>query len=360
MTRILLLLGIIAALSTAGGPARAQTGHPTKKDSVTHLYRFFEDDDYINFWGHGTDNAYTNGSRIDYFYQPAQRPHGVLGKYAPRAGDSSIDIYSWGIMEMMYTPDNLTKTEWQPNDYQYAGALIVIHSLYSYNPAKKYDVQTQVVFGVIGPAALGREIQTSFHRLIRYTVPMGWGHQFRNDALLNVNITAEKQVAAVGNALEVIAGGQVYGGTMENGAAIYPMILIGRKNPYFNGLFSQYTSPGHLPGARKNWQLYFLFKPELQFVAQNALLQGGMFTHNPNLEQAAANAKSLAASGAFHVGDAAPLQLRDINHWVPTFTYGWVFSRGDFGISMTQDISAAMVKGLYCHTVGNISLYFSW
>ena len=351
MQRLLLLLFITAGSLTIES-SHGQTPHTdNNKDSVTHLLRIFEDDDYINFWGCGTDNAYTNGSRIDYFYQPAQHPHGVLGKFAPRAGFGSTDVYSWGLFEIMYTPNDLTKTDWQPNDYQYAGALVASHSRYSYNPEKKYSVQTELVFGLIGPSAMAREIQSGFHRLIRYTQPRGWGHQFRNDALLNINITVEKQLLAAGHWLTLVGGAQGYGGTMENGASIYPLLLIGKMAPWFNGFFSRYTTMGKDRRGRKNWQGYFVFKPQLQYFAQNALLQGGMFTHNPNLAPAVKDPQPSEAS--------SPAKGPEMEPWVSSLTYGFVFSQGRFGISITQNVSSTTLRRLYCHDVGNISLYFA-
>lgn len=366
MVRILLMLFVFGALLPTTGRTQGLAG--TKKDSVTRLFRIFEDNDFINFWGCGTDNAYTNGTRIDYFYQPARRPHGLLGRWAPRAGDSSIDIYSWGLFQIMYTPDDIGKAEWQPNDYQWAGALVASHTRYSYSPVKKYDLQTELVMGVLGPAALAQQAQSTVHHLIRYTQPKGWGHQFRNDALLNVNFTAEKQLAALGNTVRVIGGGQVYAGTMQNGAALYSMILIGKMNPYFNGFFSQYTSPGSRSRGRKKWQAYFLFRPKLQYFVENAVLEGGMFSHGPDERQGNGEAKGLTAAqtpaaqspGALRQADAAPTATPALQPWVPSFNYGFVFSRGRSGVSFTQDVSATTLKKLYCHTVGNISLYFGW
>jgi lipid A 3-O-deacylase len=350
MDRILLLLFITAGLLTIKS-SHGQTGRTdNNKDSVTHMLRLFEDDDYINFWGCGTDNAYTNGSRIDYFYQPAHRPHGVLGKYAPSAGFGSSDIYSWGVYEIMYTPDNLTKTAWQPNDYQYAGALVASHSRYSYNPEKKYSVQTELVFGLIGPSAMGKELQSGFHRLIHYTQPMGWGHQFRNDALLNVNVEVEKQLFAAGRWLTIVGGARAYAGTMENGASMHSTLLIGKMTPWFNGFFSRYTSTGRDRTGRKNRQAYFIFKPELQYFAQNAMLQGGLFTHNPNLT-------TDAKAGLRQETSASP-KAPELEPWVPCFTYGFVFSQGKFGFSVTENVSASTLRHLYCHDVGNVSLYF--
>jgi hypothetical protein len=347
MDRILLLLFITAGLLTIKS-SHGQNPRNNNKDSVTRMLRLFEDDDYINFWGKGTDNAYTNGSRIDYFYQPDHRPHGILGKYGLTAAFGSTDIYSWGLHEIMYTPDNITKADWQPNDYQYAGAIVASHSRYSFNPEKKYSVQTELVFGLIGPSAMGKEIQSGFHRLIHYTQPMGWGHQFRNDALVNINLTAEKQLLAAGRWLTLVGGARAYAGTMQNGAALYSTLLIGKMEPWFNGFFSHFMSPGRERNGRKNWQGYFIFKPELQYFAQNAILEGGLFTHNPNLPP----------DGKVPPASAASPKAPELEPWVPSFTYGFVFSQGKFGFSITENVSSSTLRHLYCHDVGNVSVYF--
>lgn len=313
-------------------PLLAQAGTP-QHDSVSHMIRFYEDDDFINIWFDGSDDAYTNGTRIDYFYRPDHPSHFFLDKWMPAAGDSTNDCYGWGAMQIMYTPNNIIDPTFQPNDYPWSGALIGTHTRYSYDPAKKLDVQTELVLGIIGPAALDRQTQSLIHNIIQYYHPDGWSNQFANDLLVNVNFTAEKQLAALGPLVNIIGGAQLYTGTMQNGAALYPLILFGRMDPYFQGFFHQYTSPGWTHGHRQ-WQLYFFVKPELQYFLSDALLQGGPFIHNP----------------AYH-----PLQ-----NWVPSFTYGMNISYGHWGFSGSQIISAATLRGLYCHNYGNVSLFYAW
>lgn len=316
--------------------ALAQPDMPPQapEDSVSHMLRFYEDDDFINIWFNGTDDAYTNGTRIDYFYKPDIHSRFFLDRWMPAAGDSTIDIYGWGAMQIMYTPLNILNPNYQPNDYPWSGALIGTHTRYSYDPKHHLDLQTELVLGVIGPAALGRQTQSLIHNIIQYYHPNGWDHQFANDLLVNVNFTAEKQLVAFGPLVNIIGGAQLYTGTMQNGAALYPLILFGRMNPYFQGFFHQYTSPGHEPSGQRQWQLYFFLKPELQWFLTNALLQGGPFIHNPS----------------YH-----PLQ-----NWVPTFTYGINVSYGHWGFSGAQVISSSTLKGLYCHNYGNVSLFYSW
>src|SRR6202012_5563035 len=212
-------------------------------------------------------------------------------------------------------------------------ALFVTHTCYSYNPVKHFDLQTELVLGVIGPLALDKQTQSLAHKIGDFQTPRGWGNQFANDLLLNVNFTAETQLVTLGSFVNIIGGAQAYVGTMQNSAALYPLILVGKMNPYFQGFLRQYSSLEKVNG-RQQWQLYFYAKPELQWFASNAMLQGGPFIHNP----------------AYHA----------LQHWLPTFTYGMNVSCGHWGFSGSQIISAAMLHGLYCHNYGNVTLFYSW
>jgi len=334
----LLITGVVSMMTNC---VQAQGINKMTMDSVTRMLRFFEDDDYINFWGCGTDNSYTSGSRLDYYYQPNQKPHGLLGRWGLKAGTASVDTYSWGLEELIYTPNDIARTEWEPHDYQYAGAFAITHSKYSYNPEEKYAFQTEVVVGVIGPSALAGPIQTTFHQLIQYTTPKGWRHQYQNDILINLNITAEKQFVAECDWLTIIGGVQLYGGTMQNGAAVYPLFIVGHKASYFDGPFSQYLGTGKIKG-----QLYFICKPELQVYAQNAMLEGGLFTQNPNYTGKVPSLTHMSTE-----------KVPDLQHWVSSFTYGFVYTQGIWGISITENVSSATLHNLYCHDFGNVSLY---
>ena len=381
MRRILPVVVLGICLCTITKPGYAQST-ALQRDTVTRLLRLSEDDDFINIWGTGSDDAYTNGIRIDYFYKPSHPPF-FLDRWMPHAGDNSIDIYGWGAMQLMYTPDDISNPDYQPDDYPWSGALVATHTLYSYNPAKQYDLQTELVLGVIGPAALDAQTQSLVHRIIHYYHPMGWSHQYRNDLLVNINFTAEKQLFSAGSFLTVIGGGQLSAGTMQNSATVYPLLLIGKKDPYFNGFLGQFTSPGREKG-RKRWQAYLFAKPEMQLFITNALLQGGLFTGNPNLQPQKASAKEPAdvnngwvpgtaaltwatsepapstGASASATQQSAPQPYHPLQRWVGAFSYGAIASYGHMGISFSQNTSAATLKGLYCHSYGNISLYYGW
>lgn len=347
-----------------------------QQDTPTRLLRLYEDNDFINIRGQGTDNAYTNGTRIDFFYTKKRPSRWFIDRLMPKAGDSSVNLFGWGVTQLMFTPDNIASTDYQPNDYPWSGGLFATHSLYSYNPRKKYDFQTELILGAMGPASLADQTQKGVHRFIQYQQPKGWGHQFRNDLLLNINLTAEKQLWSWRSAVEVIGGSQAFLGTMLNGVAVYPLIRIGKMSPYFQGYLSQYTSHRtHIGSKRRSrLQAYFVLKPEASLIFTNALLEGGMFTSNPNLQQGNGIEKGTATNGTVTTGQAnsasqptqsgsasqPPTPYHDLQRVVYSINYGAVVSSGYFSISFIQNTSSAMMKGLYSHEFGNISLYFSW
>ena len=328
-------------------------------DTATHMIRIYEDDDFINIWGQGTDNAYTNGTRLDYFYNLQHPSRFLIDKVLPKAGAGSVNTYGWGIVQLMYTPDDLTSKAYNPHDYPYSGALFASHTLSSYNPIRKYSFQTELVLGVIGPAALAKPTQTFVHRVEGYDIPQGWGHQYSNDLLLNINITVEKQLACLEQAVEIIGGSQVTAGTMQNSLTVYPLIRFGNMTGYFDGFLSQYTSTGLNKRGNRKGQFYFFAKPAVQLIFTNALVQGGVFTHNPNLHAGDGKPMDTLSTTAEPPPPAA-LPYPPLNKLEASLTYGAVFNSGHFSLSVSQITSSAQLKGLYCHQTGNISLYFSW
>ncbi len=316
------------------------------QQQVTRMFRVYEDNDFINIRGKGTDNAYTNGTRFDLFYTKNKASRFVIDRNMPKAGDSSINIYGWGLMQAMFTPNDITKTAYQPDDYPYSGALFATHTLYSYNPREKYSFETELVLGVMGPAAFAKQTQVFLHRLIHYQRPMGWANQLGNDPLININFTAEKKITALKQWVEVIGGAQVFYGTMMNGVTIYPLIRIGKMTPYFNGYISQYTTGDQKATKRRRGvQAYFIIKPEAEFIFTNSLLEGGLFANNTYED----NGKSITKK-----------PYNDLQKIVYSLNFGAVVASGNFSISFIQNSSSAMMKGTYSHEVGNISMYFSW
>ena len=312
-----------------------------QSNGPSRLFRVYEDNDFLNLRGNGTDRAYTNGIRFDQFYTKKNPSRFFIDRWMPVAGDSSINVFGWGLTQKMVTPNDISKTYDQPDDYAYAGALYVTHTLFSYNKSKKYNFQTEIILGIRGPASLARETQTLLHSLINYQKPMGWDNQLKTLPLINLNFTAEKQLLSLGNFIEFNGGAQLAAGSLLQAFQFYPMIRLGKMAPYFDGFMGQYsTNRSGKKGQRS--QFYLLFKPKTSFVLRNALLHGEKM-----------NAVMPDGNG---VTDASNRRVR---HRLTEIEYGAVFAHGNFSIAYTQTHSTEYNKGLYHHNVGNISLFFS-
>jgi lipid A 3-O-deacylase len=310
-----------------------QNVQPPKK-----MMRIFEDEDFINIAGHGTDESYTNGTMIDYFYTKPERSRFFLDRLFPSAGDSSVNTYAWGVAQLMFTPRDISKSEYQPNDYPYAGALFVTHDLYSYNSIKKYSLHTSIIAGIRGPHAYAGETQRFVHGLINYQKPMGWDNQLKDRGIININFRAEKQLYTYKNKLDVIGSGEVFAGNTFNGIIVNPTIRIGKMNPYFNGFISQYSASGRNAKNKKNVQAYLFAKPGLIISITNDLLKSDAGKTNAGNNSSAAQLKNA----------------------VFDLSTGVVMGVNRFGISFTQHFTSNTKENLYSHQVGNITLYFSF
>lgn len=330
----LLIAGNILVTICIPAIAKAQQ----KVQPPQKMLRIYEDEDYLNIRGHGTDNAYTNGTMIDYFYTKPERSRFFIDRLFPSAGDSSINTYSLGIAQLMFTPDDIRVREYQPNDYPYAGALFVTHDLYSYNSIKKYSLHTGIVAGIRGPHAYAGETQRFVHGLINYKKPLGWDNQLPDRGIINFSFRAEKQLYACNNILDVIGSGEVFAGNTFNGIIVNPIIRFGKMNPYFNGIISQYSATGRNAKNKKNVQAYLFAKPGLIITLTDDLLKVDADSTNASNNSSAAQLKNA----------------------VFDFATGVVLAVNRFGVSYTQHFTSKTKENLYSHQVGNITLYFSF
>lgn len=317
---------LIILLISSG--AMAQT-----RGEYRHQFRISVDEDFINIRGKGTDKAYTAGTFIDYFYD-RKEPKIFLERWAPKAGPKAVNVFGTGLQHLMFTPNNLKSDTPISNDYPYAGAVLAHFSSYSYNQESKYSLQAKIQAGVIGPASGARHIQSWVHNLTGTQVPQGWDHQLPNDILLNLELAAEKQLLGFDYA-ELIGGGRAYLGSMTDGLEAYAIVRAGLMKPYFKGLMSHTSTPPKSSRTGR-WQIYAFARPAARFIAYNALLQGGIIL------------------------DKYKVVAPDVNKFAASLDYGLVLSHGNFGLSFTQKVFSAYVKGVKSHEVGNISLYFNW
>jgi hypothetical protein len=187
--RLSLFAASLLAIATFG-PAHAQTA-PAGTPAEVHL-------DSASIWtlqGENasissaslTDRYYTNGLRLGWTSGVGQVPQFLqrAGRALWFDGDQRIAI---DITQQIYTPANTKATVPPAGDRPYAGVLMANFTLLQDTP----DHRSSMTFGIgmVGPAALGEEVQNGFHDLIGQGRNNGWGAQLHNEPVFQ--ITSER------------------------------------------------------------------------------------------------------------------------------------------------------------------------
>ncbi len=147
------------------------------------------------FGGEQQDQGYTNGAVLtlvspnlaDYTDDPclprlARWVNRYLDRFQPSLSDQQNMVFSLG--QGLYTPTDYTRTDLIPDDRPYAAVLV---TSFGYNARSDTRLRTtQLQLGVVGPAALGRQVQHAVHKFTDSQDFRGWDNQLRNEPLVGV------------------------------------------------------------------------------------------------------------------------------------------------------------------------------
>ncbi|MBX9785349.1 MAG: lipid A deacylase LpxR family protein [Chitinophagaceae bacterium] len=216
-----------------------------------------------------TDRYYSNGFIINYNWL-SQKTSAAVSKTINRT-EFSHKVYNPIINN--YSLDNVL----QHMDRPYAGWLsgsYGVTKIYT----KQHVLQYNVTVGIMGPGALGEQIQNGWHKLIGLYKVYGWDRQLKNEP--GFNLSAEyyhslSQSAPQKNISVHAVSKATLGNTFTNIAAGMLLKL---------GWLNQENETGYWSGNlgassktfRKNEFIFFL-EPLLQYQAYNATVQGGLF-----------------------------------------------------------------------------------
>ena len=195
------ILGPLALLPAYAGPAAdapaalSPSAHPSAWDRGS-LTLYSENDKYFA----GTDRAYTNGLKLSYLSPdlstlrspevaaPVRLFADALGRFVP---DGHTYKFGFSLGQNIYTPEDTETTAYQPADRPYAAWLyagVALHVLYpepSPGRSARLDI-FELNFGLVGPSALGEDVQNGFHDLIGVARANGWDNQLRDEPGVNL------------------------------------------------------------------------------------------------------------------------------------------------------------------------------
>lgn len=135
---------------------------------------------------HGTsDQYYTNGLRVNWTSPTDTLPKPIADMNTFLLGKGMQRIH-WGLKQSIFTPNNTQSRDRLPHDRPYAGVLLTTVNLISDTDMTRSVFGIQA--GVLGPGALGRQVQNGFHSIIGDHKNHGWHNQLKNIPVFQVQM----------------------------------------------------------------------------------------------------------------------------------------------------------------------------
>ncbi|MBV8592829.1 MAG: lipid A deacylase LpxR family protein, partial [Caulobacteraceae bacterium] len=132
------------------------------------------------------DRHYTNGLRFGWISADDQEPQWArsLTDQLPLLDPTAAHRIGWTLAQSMFTPQDKATSAPVPRDRPYAAWLYGGLKLQTERPDRLDTVELDV--GMVGPAALGQQVQDDWHQLIGVSGANGWSHQIKNEPGLDL------------------------------------------------------------------------------------------------------------------------------------------------------------------------------
>ena len=169
----------VALFASLAAVTRAQAAPPLDQESIWTLQ---VENDAVSTQKGTSDQYYTSGLRLGWTSgQDVVGPVASLGHSIWGGGTSRLSI---DIGQSIFTPRATQVSPAPLNDRPYAADLLASFSLV-HDSAQSREVLS-LSLGVLGPAALGREVQNGFHSIIGDTPNRGWHNQLPDQPIFNL------------------------------------------------------------------------------------------------------------------------------------------------------------------------------
>jgi lipid A 3-O-deacylase len=318
----------LSAVFAIHSRAVAQTGadpgpSPHNDDWRTTI---LEENDSLYF---NSDKHYTQGLRLS-MLSPALQPNGwtddvfqFVGKI-PTVFDNGAQSHrrvSWFLGQSIFTPKNIDIKPPDATDRPYAGWLYVGPSLLQETNGNELE-NLELELGLVGPGALGRQIQNDWHQFMGIHQAQGWSNQIQNepggvlayDRYWRIGVPfLHWESGGVQDGVDIVptAGGTV--GNVFDYAQIGAQLRIGhhletdygpvRVRPSLSG--TDYFNGEHL-GDDIGW--YLFAGAAGRAVARNIFLDGNSFRTSAHVEHKTL-VGDLQAGASVYWSDHARLDL---------------------------------------------------
>jgi hypothetical protein len=220
-------------------------------------FRFHYDNDFFT----NTDYYYSQGITLEYVHPSLKNFSMAKLLYKTKNSDTKYGI-TFNLFG--YTPTSTNSNAILYGDRPFEGSMSLKLFAISSNEAKQQRLSSAIHLGIIGPAALGEEIQTNIHRWTGNKLPIGWQHQIKNDVILNYQLNIEKKLL-VTDAFLLNGAAELRAGTLHD-----------RIGGGINFMTGHFNNP-YKTEKKKKVQYYLYAQSRINFIGYDATMQGGIF-----------------------------------------------------------------------------------
>jgi lipid A 3-O-deacylase len=134
-----------------------------------------------DLFGGSSDRDYTHGMRLSYFTPEGDVPDWLKtgASYMPFFAQEGKLRTGYELGQDIFTPDDISLKQLQPNQRPYAGWLYFGAGLVSDTGERVDDLNLEV--GVVGPYSWAEDVQRGWHNVIGSPQPQGWDNQIKNE-----------------------------------------------------------------------------------------------------------------------------------------------------------------------------------
>lgn len=174
--------GLLLAVSALAARAEEPVSENIPKSVLNGEQRSYVSVTLENdLFGKGTDQNYTNGIRVGWF-EAGRKPPGIterVDEFIPFLDVNDTTSVTYSLGHNLYTPDDIGSPEQDPDDRPWAA--FVYASMGMVTLDEDYLDEYEITLGLVGPAALGEQIQKSVHDVVGSPEPHGWDNQLKNE-----------------------------------------------------------------------------------------------------------------------------------------------------------------------------------
>lgn len=299
-----LLLGALPARAAdpAGDQAEDKVPARYSRDSQTFMFTV-ENDKFLG----GTDEEYTNGVKMTWVSPDLSRyaddprlpdwTHPLIALYPFVNDPGKQHAVSLSLGQNIYTPKDVYAADPPDNQRPYAGWLYVSAALHS-KDAHRLDT-FETTLGLVGPSALGEEVQNNFHNAIGAAPSRGWSHQLHDEPGLMLTWVRNWRLLVVdqpesGLGLDVIphAGftvGNVADYVNAGGEIRFGLNLPADFGTALIGPGSGVSAPVALDDPRTRssrwWGTHVFLGVDGRAVGRDIFLDGNTWEHSPHVSK---------------------------------------------------------------------------